>query len=147
MNAVPKAQIRKYLEHLESAGYLRTDINHGGVELTATSANVLYHGEQVKMPQADALAETIRRNRKPVIIETSSETDLFAVLKSLRYKIAGKEGLPAYIVFSNASLVDMVRKSPKTMKEFMGVSGVGEAKAKRYGEAFLAAIASFQDGE
>ena len=53
--------------------------------------------------------------------------------------------MPAYIVFSNATLTDMAVKAPRTMPEFLGVSSVGEVKAEKYGEAFLKAIALYQE--
>jgi ATP-dependent DNA helicase RecQ len=55
--------------------------------------------------------------------------------------LARQEGVPAYIIFSNASLSDMAAKTPRTMDEFMDVSGVGAVKASRYGKIFLEAIA------
>ena len=51
-----------------------------------------------------------------------------------------------YIVFSDASLYDMCAKIPETDEEFLEVSGVGQAKLARYGEAFLAAIAEYREG-
>ena len=69
---------------------------------------------------------------------------LYNVLKALRMKLAQEQDVPAYIVFSNATLTDMAVKAPQTMPEFLGVSGVGEVKAEKYGEAFLKAIAVYQ---
>ena len=48
-----------------------------------------------------------------------------------------KNGLPAYVVFSDAALRDMCAKRPQTERELLNVSGVGEAKLQRYGAAFL----------
>lgn len=50
------------------------------------------------------------------------------------------QNVPAYLVFSNAALMDMAARQPRTMDAFMAVSGVGAVKAKRYGADFLAAI-------
>ena len=65
---------------------------------------------------------------------------LYEKLRSLRFEIATEEGVPAYIVFSNATLSDMSARKPRTEEEFLHVSGVGATKAARYGERFLAAI-------
>ena len=51
------------------------------------------------------------------------------------------------MVFSNATLADMAEKAPRTIDEFLDVTGVGEVKAARYGEEFLRAIAEYQDQE
>mgnify|MGYP002230630484 FL=1 len=55
-------------------------------------------------------------------------------------QLAQKEGVPAYIVFSNAALLDMAARRPRSMAEFLAVSGVGQVKARRYGAQFLRAI-------
>ena len=65
---------------------------------------------------------------------------LFQALKAVRSKLAQTEQVPAYIIFSNATLQDMARKKPQTMAQLLQVSGVGEVKAARYGEIFLNAI-------
>jgi ATP-dependent DNA helicase RecQ len=63
----------------------------------------------------------------------------------VRYRLARAEGVPAFIIFSNATLVDMADRRPRTTAEFLTVSGVGQTKAQRYAEPFLAAIRAFQD--
>ena len=67
---------------------------------------------------------------------------LFDALRSLRSRIAQEEEVPAYIVFSNATLVDMARKKPQTREQMLEVSGVGQVKFDRYGQRFLDAIAN-----
>ena len=68
------------------------------------------------------------------------DESLYETLRSQRTELAQKESVPAYVVFSNATLMDMAQKKPHTMAEFLDVSGVGQMKAKRYGKAFLEAI-------
>ena len=87
-------------------------------------------------------AESVRLKRP------DSETvdgELLQRLKEIRTKEAAKAKLPAYMVFSNAALEDMAKKKPRTEAEFLNVSGVGDAKLMRYGEAFLGAIAEYLD--
>ena len=69
---------------------------------------------------------------------------LLAALKALRFRIAQEQGVPAYIVFSNATLLDMAAKRPGSMQELLEVSGVGHVKAERYGAAFLNEIRQFE---
>ena len=71
---------------------------------------------------------------------TQADESLFATLKALRNKMAKEENVPAYIIFSNATLIDMTAKQPQNMAEFLQISGVGEIKAARYGQAFLEEI-------
>ena len=68
------------------------------------------------------------------------DQDLLEALKAERTRQAQREGVPAYIVFSNATLVDIARKKPGDMDELMEVSGIGAVKAQRYGAQFLAVI-------
>jgi ATP-dependent DNA helicase RecQ len=65
---------------------------------------------------------------------------LFEKLRELRKDLADGEGLPAYIVFSDASLRDMCRKQPLSLVQFSGINGVGSVKLEKYGEAFTALI-------
>ena len=147
MRTIGRSQIRDYIEHLESSGYLRKDLTHGGVELTEASGNVLFRDEHVLMKTKKPPPAVTKSTKKPEPASPVSETGLFECLRALRSKLAQEEGVPAYIVFSNASLTDMATKAPKSMREFMGVSGVGEVKAARYGEAFINAIAEYERGE
>ena len=74
--------------------------------------------------------------------------ELVAVISTARDVYAMKRalnaGVPAYVVFSNATLADMAAKRPADMVDFMDVSGVGEYKAARYGRAFLEVIRNWE---
>ena len=72
-----------------------------------------------------------------------SET-LLKALKDLRSRLAKEENVPAYVVFSNATLEDMAAKLPQTIEALLGVSGVGAVKAERYGKPFLELLKQFQ---
>ena len=71
----------------------------------------------------------------------AEDPELMQVLRAVRKKQAEALGVPAYVVFSDATLRDMSVKKPKTMHEFLNISGVGSIKAERYGRIFMAAIA------
>ena len=134
-----KDNLRAMAENLESQGYLETDPVHGGVSLTQKAQGVLFEGKTVSMrlPKAAASAPV----SSPVGGEQSP--DLLAMLKRLRWKIAMQESVPAYIIFSNATLEDMARKAPTTLEAFAKVNGVGSVKVKRFGEVFVDAIADY----
>ena len=134
-----KDDLRAMAESLESQGYLGTDPVHGGVSLTQKAQGVLFEGKTVSMrlPKAEASAPV----SSPVGGEQSP--DLLAMLKRLRWKIAMQESVPAYIIFSNATLEDMARKAPTTLEAFAKVNGVGSVKVKRFGEVFVDAIADY----
>ena len=71
-------------------------------------------------------------------------TGLFEKLKELRSAIAREERVPAYIVFTDATLNEMCRVLPKYLTQFIDVTGVGAKKTQKYGARFLKVIAEFQ---
>ena len=66
-----------------------------------------------------------------------ADPELFERLRTLRRRLADAEGVPAYIVFSDAVLRQMTERVPRSRTELLLVSGVGPAKLERYGDAFL----------
>ena len=144
MNHVPRAEIREMISALENQGYIMTHPDRGDLNLTDKAREVLFHGEKVKMLVRKKKRE---KSRKEDASSNPNTAGLLEELKALRLTLAKEENMPAYIVFSNATLKDMAQKAPVTMAEFMDVSGVGKFKAERYGQRFLTAIKKYMDGE
>ena len=145
LNTTGRTQIRAMADHLEGAGYLLTDRTHQTVQLTSKAGQVLYRGEPVQMT---VRKETLSPARPTVVSKLSAdEADLYDVLRQLRSQLAAEAHVPAYVVFSNATLQDMARKAPTTITEFKQVSGVGELKASWYGKAFLQKIRDYQSSK
>jgi ATP-dependent DNA helicase RecQ len=69
-----------------------------------------------------------------------AERELFDQLRVVRRQLADDAGVPAYIVFGDKVLLEMVARRPATMRELLQVPGVGEAKLERYGADFLAVL-------
>ena len=143
MNHVPRAEIREMISALENQGYIMTHPDHGDLNLTDKAREVLFHGEKVKMLVRKKKRE---KSRKEDASSNPNTAGLLEELKALRLTLAKEENMPAYIVFSNATLKDMAQKAPVTMAEFLAVSGVGKFKAERYGQRFLTAIKKYMDG-
>jgi ATP-dependent DNA helicase RecQ len=74
------------------------------------------------------------------------DLDLLALLREWRTRTAQRAAVPAYVVLSDASLVDLVRKQPTNLRELLAVSGFGERKAELYGSEIFAAIESYRKG-
>lgn len=72
-----------------------------------------------------------------------ADEQLFDQLRELRFKIAQEQGVPAFVVFSNATLTDMCVRLPETEEEMLEVNGVGQAKLERYGSQFLKVISDY----
>ena len=64
----------------------------------------------------------------------------FDRLRAVRKRLADAESVPAYIVFSDAVLLQMAERVPRSRAELLLISGVGPVKVERYGEAFLEAL-------
>jgi len=141
MRDKPVQQVRDYIDYLKEQGYLAADPQCGAVRLTGHALEVLYRGEKVSMP--------VRRQELPAAAPVpaahaaGADEGLFTFLKTVRTQIAREEQVPAYIVFTNASLREIAARRPRTRAELLEVPGVGEVKARRYGERFLSAVAVY----
>ena len=79
-------------------------------------------------------------------LDTPEQEAFFQRLRTLRKDIADGENVPAYIVFPDNVLREMVVQRPENQEEFLNLSGVGPAKLEKYGDAFLVAIQAEADG-
>jgi ATP-dependent DNA helicase RecQ len=87
-----------------------------------------------------------KKKRRSKIADQSWEgvdEGLFEGIRALRKEIADGKGVPAFVVFGDASLRDMARKRPSCGQRFMEIHGVGHKKRKDYGETFVEAISSY----
>ena len=71
---------------------------------------------------------------------SEKDSELFEDLRGLRREIAREENVPPYLIFSDRTLVDMCVKKPQNREQMLQVSGVGDYKLEKYGEAFLSRI-------
>ena len=97
--------------------------------------------EPVRMTLSEPGVEPVhsRVRVKPVL-----DKALFSRLSALRRRIAEEQHVPPFIIFTNATLRDMVQKRPSTKREMLRVAGVGEGKFERYGYAFLQEIERYE---
>ena len=138
-------KIREYIDVLVEQGYLvQTTGSFPVLQTTNRAWEVLRGGTRVSYARREELAEPTPRRRMPERRTVAPEDSLFEALRRLRAELAKAEGVPAYVVFSNATLADMAVKRPADMVDFLDVSGVGEYKAARYGRAFLEAIQNWE---
>ena len=142
MHRTGKTVLREISEALLAQEYLRVDPEHRAVSLTEKGRRVLAEGQTVTMQTAVTAKRAAVRADAP---EQTVDESLYTALKNLRFRLAKQEHLPAYVIFSNATLEDMARKRPQDPAEFLQVSGVGAVKAQRYAAEFLQEIQKFQD--
>lgn len=140
--------LRAIIEFLVQNGYLeKSDGQYAVLRLTPNAKEVLSGAKtlqmklaQEKTPSADRTSDAAARGKNTVPKERAA---VYSQLKALRYEIAAQQGVPAFMVFSDSSLIDMCNRLPRTSAQFLDVSGVGETKLQRYGEPFLRLIADF----
>jgi len=140
-----KPYMQALIRQAVASGVLTMDISrYGALTLEAGALDILADQAKFKCkePSVGRSAKSAKKARK-ALQETalsSDEQSLLAKLKALRMEFSREIGKPAFVVFSDATLMDMVAKIPSTREEMLDVSGVGETKFDRYGEAFLDAI-------
>ena len=140
-----RSKIREYIDALVEQGYLAQTTGSFPVLQTTERAWEVLRGEvRVTYSKRIEQAEAPTRQRSKDRRNDTPDGGLYEALRNLRTELARAEGVPAYVVFSNATLADMAVKRPTSMDEFLDVSGVGEYKATRYGRAFLEAIRKWE---
>ena len=121
------------------AGYLDKDVeNYGLIKVTKQGHAFM------KKPVSFKIVEDRDFEEEETIVQASSsfavDPELFAMLKNLRKKLSKQLELPPYVIFQDPSLEAMATTYPITIDELKNIPGVGEGKAKRYGEEFCALI-------
>ena len=139
-----RTEVYDLIAHLEGEACLLEN-EELGLELTEKAGDVLFRGRQVTMlirREAETAAEPEEKQKRAVKL-SGEDADLYEVLKELRGTLAKENGVPPFVVFSNATLADMAKKKPVTTGAFKKVSGVGEIKAAWYAKPFVARIREF----
>ncbi len=132
-------EIRRIIDWLEERNYIiSVGDDYPILKLNRSCSDILYGKKSVSMKLP---AEQKSVSRKQSI---DVDNDLLNALKELRRKLAALQGVPAFVIFSDATLTDMCRKMPQNEDEFMTVSGIGTAKCKKYGKEFLKAIRKYK---
>ncbi len=140
---VGEKRLRAILQFLELRGFVESTGDEYPVLRLRETAEDLMRGDAaltMKIAREEAPAPA-RKSREPV----PANPGLFDALRALRAKLAAAQSVPAYVVFSDATLRDMCARLPADADEMLEVSGVGQAKFAKYGEAFLGAIRDYTD--
>lgn len=139
---------RSVIRQLVASDFLRVDVDgYGGMRLTGACGPIL-KGEKELFFRHDARPAPGGKKKKAkgtddAVPRSPVERDLFDALRRRRLEIARTQGVPPYVIFHDSTLVAMVHHRPKDLEALGRLSGVGEAKLERYGEAFLEVIHTF----
>ena len=136
---------RSVLRQLVVRGYLTADPDRFNALRAASRARPLLRGEETLELRRDPRPARAARGSRGSPIEDAlapADAALFDALRACRRRLADEAGVPPYVVFHDATLLDMARQRPMTLAAMLDVSGVGDAKLEKYGGSFLDVILS-----
>jgi ATP-dependent DNA helicase RecQ len=140
MKEVTTRHIFGTIDFLAEKEYISADNETEALKLLPKSRDVLFGRERLVMKKVENSEKVVKTHRPEVPVNA----DLLDALKALRKSIASKKSVPAYVIFSDATLIDMCKKCPETSDEMLEVSGVGRTKLEKFGKEFLEVIAKFR---
>jgi len=142
LSSVEWDNVIRQLIHL---GYLVQDFTRFGVLGLSPSARPVLKGEtQVILGLPRDVAQVEEKSRRRSGAGEGAHRELFELLRTVRKQIADASGVPPFVVFSDATLVEMAKSRPRDERDLLSITGVGEHKLRKYGARFLAAIEGYR---
>lgn len=142
--AYTQSQWQNIYRQLVVANLLSVDMTgFGSLRLTEKSSPLLRGEQKITFrtdPEISQKKPKIFIKKDLKTIPPSSDV-LWQALKNKRLELARDQGVPPYVIFHDSSLSEIHQKKPRTLNEFATISGVGQSKLQRYGEAFIKVIA------
>ncbi|MBC7944145.1 MAG: DNA helicase RecQ [Burkholderiales bacterium] len=136
-------QWRGVFRQLAAMGFLNADLEgFGGLRLTALSRPVLKGEQTITFRTESARREKRSRQGRvaPQRIVAAGDESLWQALREARTRLAKQQGVPPYVIFHDATLLEMLASKPHDLQEFAAISGVGARKLEQYGATFLAVL-------
>jgi ATP-dependent DNA helicase RecQ len=135
---------RSVFRQLIALGYIDIDMErHGALVLTEKCREVLRGEQKLQLRKQVKHEKSSSSGKKQKSLVRPQDEGLWQALRNLRTELATEMGVPPYVVFSDASLQEMIKIRPQSLTDFNRVSGVGEQKLQRYGQKFVAEIIKF----
>lgn len=141
-------QWRSVLRQLLAHGLLQVDPDGYGTFSLHDSCRPLLKGEVTLQLRREAVTSKSRAATPLASAQVeSADQPLWQALRACRRRLAEAQGVPPYVIFHDATLVAMATQQPQSLREMAQLSGVGERKLERYGEAFLQVILQHEYAE
>ena len=140
---------RSIIRQLVASHILEVDVaGYGGLRVTPRGRALENDGESVMLRMETLKARAKAKSRTRNVTEStreiaSSDLTLLQALKDLRLALARERGVPPYVVFHDATLIELAHHKPSTREAFGGIHGVGASKLKRFADAFLEVIQEY----
>ncbi|WP_445360008.1 DNA helicase RecQ [Microbulbifer sp. EKSA005] len=142
------AEWRAVVRQLIVRGYLEVEGEFQGLRLTEICRPLLRREEALNLRKLPPKAARSQSRDNHNLDDLSPENQvLWEALRNCRKQLAEERGVPPYVVFHDATLRGMVQAHPQTRSELLAVSGVGDSKLERFGDAFLAVLRDFPKHE
>ena len=138
-DALDNNQWRSVFRQLVGRGYLSVDLQGYGALKLQEKCRPLLRGECDIALRLDQKQKVAKRQTKTPLPDDINVA-LWEALRNCRRELAEEQSVPPYVIFHDSTLVEMCSMAPKTLDAFSKLSGVGERKLMKYGEAFIAAI-------
>ena len=143
-----KPEWQSIIRQLVASGFLSFDIEgYGGLKFTPRGQDLLNGKEEFRYRpdrRSSKPPRTERRSDSVPEAETGVDAGLLTALRELRLEIARERKVPAYLVFSDRSLIDMARYRPLDQEAFSRIHGVGAVKLQDFADSFITAIAAHE---
>ena len=134
-------QWRSIVRQLVVLGLLTVDsAGYGALQLSEKSRPLLRGETDLPLRRDLLVARKTKAAKRKTVDVADEDRELFEALRDCRKQIADENGVPPYVVFHDATLMQMAAEKPTSDEEFMEISGVGQTKLQRYGPAFLDVI-------
>ncbi len=136
-----KKQWMHLARQLVQMGYLSQEGEFHTLHLTTHALDALKNRKKI-MGVVQEATERARKSGKGKV-ELEYNNALFAILRQKRKEMADEAGVPPYVIFSDRTLTEMAAYYPQSAESLLNISGVGQVKARQYGEAFLEVIQTY----
>ena len=137
----PKSAVHDWIEQLVGQEYLVKEGEFNVLRVTESGWDLLKGQGQPRLLKPARKPSKVSRVAKDSW--EGVDEGLFEALRNLRRTLAGRKGIPAYLVFGDRALREMARSRPSTPEALLEIKGVGEKKRRQYGKTVLAAIAEY----
>jgi ATP-dependent DNA helicase RecQ len=141
---------RSVIRQLVVQGYLQVDPERYGALALTQESRALLRGETDVRLRVDPKEPVVRKKARSATSADAladSDRELWNALRACRQRIAAEHGVPPYVIFHDATLLQMIAAKPGTADELLALSGVGKKKLERYGEIFLEEVRGYINAE
>jgi len=128
-----KEQWSSIVDRLFDMEAILIDGEYRTLRVTNIGKEILKRQRVVEIDKDDLIVEKSFNDYK----QTTPKSEIFEIFKELRTKLSKEENVPAYIIFSDKTLIEISNTLPSNRDEFLAINGVGEQKLEKYGKAFI----------